>query len=123
VCATNRIVVEIRHGERSATVAFEELNRQLRIKIDAAGWLATLDPAPRRAMATSLIGLAAMSNVDLALDNEGLVVNDAFHRVSWSAWVRAWEADAAGLGHPDDVAPGPSLLDDLSVSEEQAPRR
>jgi hypothetical protein len=112
-CATNRVVVELRDrddGESAVRIAFEESNRRLRIRLVEPGWLVGLDDEARRAMASALAGLCAMSDADVVIEpGTGEPLDARCLCPAWSAWVASWEADAEGRGHPM-VVPGADRL-------------
>ena len=124
-CATNRIVIEIRDRDDAASaahVAFEESNRQLRIRLEEPGWLASLEGEPRRAVASALAGLYAMSDADLAIEpRTGIALDARALSPAWSAWVACWQADAEGRGHRCVVPDADRLLPEPVT--EPAPRR
>jgi hypothetical protein len=125
-CATNRILVEIREHddhETAALFAFEELNRRLTLRLIDEGWLGSLDVEQRRVFTTAIIGLCALSDVDLVVDPEsGLEREARTLRLTWSNWVNAWEDDIAGRGHPSVVPEGCRLLPARPISETSSGR-
>ncbi len=120
-CATNRVSVELVRRDDEANVvvlAFEESNRQLSLRIVEAGWLAGLDEEGRRAMASALAGLCAMSDADLVIEpSTGEALDARCLCPAWSSWVASWEGDAEGRGHrmvvPDAgrLLPAPALIE------------
>jgi hypothetical protein len=114
-CATNRVVVELRDGEGDgpppARLAFEESNRHLRLRLIDPGWLAGLDGEPRRAMASALAGLCALSDADLVLDpTTGELIDARCLGPAWTDWVESWEFDSLGKGHRPVVHGAERLL-------------
>jgi len=110
--ATNRIVVEVRDGGDPATaarLAFEESNRRLHVRLLEPGWIAGLGDEPRRAVTTAIAGLCALSAVDLVA-LPGSSHEDPMPIIPWSAWVRIWSDDAAGLGHDPRIADACPIL-------------
>jgi hypothetical protein len=119
--ATNRIIVEIcdrDHQTSPALFAFEELDRRLTLRLVEQGWLAGLDDEQRRGFTTALVGLCALSDVDIVVEPEsGLEREARTLRLNWSEWVDAWEDDVAGRGHPPVVPEGCRLLPARPISE------
>ncbi len=119
-CATNRVVVALGLGGDEANpvvIAFEESNRQLSLRIVDAGWLAMLDDEGRRAMATALVGLCAMSDADLVVEPAtGQTLDARCLCPAWSSWVASWQGDAEGRSHrmvvpdADRLLPAPAII-------------
>jgi hypothetical protein len=113
-CATNRVLVELRDRDDAASaavLAFEEWDRELHVRLAEPGWLARLEGEPRRAMASALAGLCAMSDADVAIEpGTGVPLDARALGPAWSSWVASWEGDAAGRGHRPVVADAERLV-------------
>jgi hypothetical protein len=112
VCySTNQVSIELRNHDdptNSATIVFQECERNLFSNVIRPGWLATLPAESRRVMLTALAGLNAMSDVDRNGDPFG--VSMPATPVEWSSWVNAWQGDADGKGHVPVVPESSTLL-------------
>lgn len=118
--ATGRIVVALRDrgdAASAARIAFEESNRQLRVRLLDPGWIAGLDAEARRVVASALAGLCAVSDADLAIEpGTGVALDARSLSPAWSSWVASWQGDADGRGHRMVVPDACRLLPD-PVSE------
>jgi hypothetical protein len=110
--ATNRIRIELfreRTDRANVWIDLEEQASALSGRISRSGWLDTLDPVEHQTLEDAMIGLFKMSGVAIVPGEDGQWADFAEQRVSWGAWVAAWDAEHAGA----EPVLGPGCSDGL----------